>query len=157
MADPLLFLDVDGPLNAYAASAESRRSWLVVEDLFSIDPDHGPALLALPCQLVWATAWEHQANAEIAPVLGLPELPVVEWPPVDPPVPFGVHWKTQTLIEWADGLPFAWVDDEITDADREWVASEHPGEALLLEIDPAYGLLPGDFTRLADWFGEVAG
>ena len=33
----------------------------------------------------------------------------------------GLHYKTRALIEWAAERPFAWVDDEITDVDREWV------------------------------------
>src|SRR5690606_11504804 len=81
---PLLFLDVDGPLIPYAVG-EGRpspgyaplrlggaRRWL--------NPRHGAALLALPYRPVWATTWEHDANEVLAPLLGLPELPVVEWP-----------------------------------------------------------------------------
>ncbi|MGW4520279.1 hypothetical protein [Amycolatopsis sp. NPDC004378] len=37
---------------------------------------------------------------------------------VDP----GPHWKTRPIVEHAAGRPFAWVDDETTDADRSWVA-----------------------------------
>ena len=36
----------------------------------------------------------------------------------------GVYWKTPEIMAWADGRPFAWIDDEITDADREWVRHE---------------------------------
>jgi hypothetical protein len=77
----------------------------------------------MPCDLVWATTWEDQANAEIAPRIGLPRLPVVNWPePSDEDERedqwFGLCWKTRTLVAWANQRPFAWVDDEITDADR---------------------------------------
>ena len=30
--------------------------------LARVNPEHGPQLAALPCQLVWATAWEQEAN-----------------------------------------------------------------------------------------------
>ncbi|MEU9895121.1 hypothetical protein ACIBCS_03055 [Streptomyces phaeochromogenes] len=32
-------------------------------------------LMALPCELVWATTWMAEANETVAPRLGLPELP----------------------------------------------------------------------------------
>jgi hypothetical protein len=34
-------------------------------------------------------------------------------------------------VAWADGRPFVWVDDEITDADRNWASTHHPAPALL--------------------------
>ncbi len=48
--------------------------------LAKIDLGHGPRLLALPCVLMWATAWMESANEVIAPLLGLPELPVADLP-----------------------------------------------------------------------------
>ena len=36
--------------------------------------------LHCPANSIWATTWEHEANTEIAPRLGLPQLPVVHWP-----------------------------------------------------------------------------
>jgi hypothetical protein len=88
----------------------------------------GHRLAALSCELVWATTWEDEANAEIAPRIGLPRLPVVSWPESTLQHEredqwFGLCWKTRTLVNWAGGRPFAWVDDEITDADREWVSA----------------------------------
>ena len=81
---------------------------------------------------MWATAWEHEANEVVAPWLGLPELPVVEFPPAEEDdLRVGLHFKTRALVGWAAGRPFAWVDDEITGTDREWVRARHPGSALL--------------------------
>ncbi|MFD7621143.1 hypothetical protein [Streptomyces sp. NPDC059802] len=54
-------------------------------------------------------------------------------------------------MEYAAGRPFAWVDDEITGQDREWVLGQGAGEALLRWIDPWIGLLPSDFAALAAW------
>jgi hypothetical protein len=50
-----------------------------------LDPADGRRLLALGCQLVWATTWMADANDLVAPRLGLPELPVVEFPEDDEP------------------------------------------------------------------------
>ncbi len=57
-------------------------------------PHHGPQLLSLPFDLVWATTWEEEANTFIAPVLGLPELPYLTWPSPRPEPEDGVFWKT---------------------------------------------------------------
>ncbi|GGX27410.1 hypothetical protein GCM10010341_56190 [Streptomyces noursei] len=41
--------------------------------------------------------------------------------------------------------------DEITDADRAWVAEHHRGSALLRRIDPRVGLTAEDFAVLGAW------
>ncbi|GAB3399455.1 hypothetical protein [Flindersiella endophytica] len=64
----------------------------------------------------------------------------------------GLHWKTRTLLEWAAGRPYAWIDDEITEADRAWVAARRGGQALLHRVDPRTGLDDADFAVLGEWF-----
>jgi hypothetical protein len=54
-------------------------------------------------------------------------------------------------VDWADGRPFAWVDDEITDADRDWVSAHHPGPALLHHVTSARGLNDDDLAVLDRW------
>ncbi|MCX4664448.1 hypothetical protein [Streptomyces uncialis] len=120
-----------------------------------LNPEHGPALAALPFDLVWATTWEEEANDFIAPVLGLPPLPFVPWSSPRPEPADGVFWKTPEIAAWADGRAFAWVDDEITDADRTWVAAHHHGPALLRRIDPRSGLTADDFAALSDWATDL--
>jgi hypothetical protein len=83
-------------------------------------------------------------------------LPVVEWPAsCADEVPRGVYWKTRPLVEWADGWPFIWVDDEISAMDRLWVDASNPEPSLLHRIDPAKGLVDVDFSALADWLRSV--
>jgi hypothetical protein len=99
-----------------------------------------------------------QANEAIAPVLGLPPLPVLDsFEATVEDDYFGLHWKTRAVVEWAAGRPFAWLDDEITDADREWIADRHPGRALLLRIDPRQGLTSSDLDKLEAWLGDDGG
>lgn len=94
------------------------------------------------------------------PRIGLPQLEVVDWPEPsaidDQDERNGLHWKTRALVEWAAGRPFAWVDDEITDTDRAWVAARHQGQALLHRVDPRHGLTDGDFTALDSWLRLLA-
>ncbi|MBB4931258.1 hypothetical protein F4561_002078 [Lipingzhangella halophila] len=157
-ARPLLFLDVDGPLNPYAGPRRAlyragyRRHRLEFDVM--LRRSHGAALLALPFELVWATTWEYDANISIAPRIGLPELPFVEWPETTPEYG-GVYFKTACLVDYAAGRPFAWVDDEIADADREFVAEHHRGPALLHHVDPAVGMSEEDFAALTVWGSRV--
>ncbi len=102
--------------------------------------------------MVWASTWMADANEEVAPRIGLPELPVVDWPEGYEEQPTrGLHWKTEALVAWAGGRPFVWVDDEISDADRAWVAANHPGDALLHRVDPRVGLSDRDFAAIERW------
>ena len=160
---PLLFLDVDGPLIPFGLPPEEFPVYPGLTDdddshpgLARINPDHGRRLAALSCELVWATAWEHEANEWVAPRIGLPRLAVVAWPSLptadeERDERLGLHWKTRALVEWAAGRPFAWVDDEVTAVDRAWVRAHHPGPALLHRVDPRRGLAEDDFEVLGEW------
>ncbi|GGT39103.1 HAD domain-containing protein [Streptomyces chromofuscus] len=154
----LLFLDIDGTLlpfgsaNPYPVYETPSGRGAAHPLLNRVDPALGPRLLALGCELVWATSWQDEANEVMAPWLGLPPLPVVDWP--EGVEPFGpLHWKTRPLVAWAAGRPFVWVDDEITAADRDWVAAHHPGRALPHRVDHRVGLTDADFAVLAGWVG----
>ncbi|AWZ05054.1 MULTISPECIES: HAD domain-containing protein [unclassified Streptomyces] len=155
---PLLFLDVDGPLIPFGGPPKRYPTYAVDGEplgagvnplLTRMDPGHGPRLAALPCEVVWATTWMDDANERVAPRLGLPQLPVMVWPEPsaldDQDEASGLHWKTRALVDRAAGRAFAWVDDEITDTDRTWVA------ALLHRVDPRRGLTEGDFAALDSW------
>lgn len=165
---PLLFLDVDGTLlpaggvQKPTTLEEWNAKWQNSSNpyLARLTPEHGPRLLALSCDLMWATAWMEDANEVIAPLLGLPELPVVdlgELPEIDDPV-FSeddwtavLHWKTRALVEIAAGRPFVWIDDEITDVDRSWVAANHPARTLLHRVASDSGLTEADLVVVEKW------
>ena len=172
---PLLLLDVDGPLNPFATrfrrlplgytthllkppSLVARYAPAPAEAVpplrVKLRASDGARLRALPYELVWATAWGDEANDFIGPLLGLPRLPVVEWPHDVGPEVDGLLWKTRRLVAWADGRPFAWVDDAITDRERRFVAAHHGGPALLRRVSPRRGLRRADFTALARWAEE---
>ncbi|MFJ6723779.1 hypothetical protein ACIQPQ_02575 [Streptomyces sp. NPDC091281] len=176
MSRPLLFLDVDGPLNPYAAKPERRPAGYTTlrvprddeaaegRTLSSrrrplrvwLNPEHGRELSALGYELCWASTWMASANQWIAPVLGLPELPFVDFGDVlFQERPDGVHWKTAVLVDHADGRPFAWVDDEQSALDQEYVTAHHRGRGLLHHVDPRIGLRDNDFRALADFAASL--
>lgn len=155
----LLFLDVDGTLLPFGAAG----SYPTYDARFAVPPqalDHpllsrvdpalGARLTALRCELVWATTWMEDANVCLAAWLGLPPLPLVDWPDEDDP-PAPLHWKTRPLVDWADGRSFVWVDDEMTGTDRRWVAAHHPAPALLHRVDHRCGLTERDFATMEEW------
>ncbi|GHI84455.1 HAD domain-containing protein [Streptomyces xanthophaeus] len=165
---PLLLIDVDGPLNPYAAKPQRRPAgytthrmrptgWREAESAKPLrvwlDHSHGAELLALAdaYELVWATTWKDEANDWIGPHLGLPRLPFIDWPSMHGRAPHGTFWKTQYVLEYAGTRPFAWIDDDITDADRAYVDQRHPAHALLRHVDERIGLTRADFDALADW------
>ena len=112
-ARPLLLLDVDGVLLVV------RSTW----DDDDAEPDYEPTLhpeapawiaeLAEAFELVWATTWEDMANRVIAPALGLPHLPAIEFD-MDRRVPTP---KLPSVIAWVGDRPCAWIDDDLHDDD----------------------------------------
>ena len=178
---PLLLLDIDGPLNPWEANPNRRPEGYTTHRLDPVDqhgekwtswnrkpirvwlkPAHGPQLLALASRfdLTWASTWGPEADRLIGPAIGLPELSYVNfWAenknPEKPERVNGVYWKTPLLLTYAAGRPFVWVDDEISDADREYVAQRHIGPALLYHVSPRLGLLEPDFEALANWASKL--
>ncbi|MEV8518155.1 HAD domain-containing protein [Dactylosporangium sp. NPDC051484] len=162
---PLIFIDVDGvliPLRERSVTTDHppiAAATHAYEDsgnplLHRLDPGDGRRLLALNGELVWATTWMAEANEVISPRLGLPVLPIVAWPDADDSPAHGLHWKTVSITRWAAGRPFVWLDDEITDTDQRWVATNHPRPALLHHVDPCLGLSDADFATVRQWLGQ---
>jgi hypothetical protein len=182
----LLLLDVDGPLNPYAAKATrrpagystyrltSRGRWLTGKEARRrkgmrvwLNPGHGSMLRELAeetgLMLAWATTWLQQANTYVAPVLALPDLPVVEFPESDlQPVAGGHHWRRDGNWKWpgvatfADGRPLAWLDDEHDDplygGARQAFERERAGSpTLLVHVDPGTGLQPEHVDMVRAW------
>ena len=144
---PLIVIDVDGPLNPWAAKPKpdnfrpfdikvgwwrKLRIWL--------DPEHGGQLRQLAeetgAELAWATSWMHRANTEIGPRLGLPELKVIEY--------HDEHgWKYPGVARYAYERPLVWFDDDFglhPGRNREFVHKRRHLTTALIDVDPGTGI-----------------
>jgi hypothetical protein len=163
VSQPLLLLDVDGPLNPFRATnpegytkhrlptaGQSFEVWL--------NHDHGAMLLDFAqrhgFELVWCTTWEHDANICIGPHIGLPELPVIE---------FGftaTEWKFNAVLEYAAGRQLAWLDDDflLFRAEREWFEQQRGDTPTLLHlVSPRVGITADDLTAVGAWAVDLKG
>jgi hypothetical protein len=155
---PLLYLDVDGVLNPSAPHPGTgfERHTVLGYQLWLAPSVHGEWLreLAEVYELHWATTWEEDANTHLAPLLGLPPLPVVRFAgyrpqPGDPRIRLmellsGAKWAP--LLRHAAGRPFAWVDDVMPF--RLVRNSLLRRDRLLLPIEPEQGLERHHVDRL---------
>ena len=102
------------------------------------------SLLGERFQLVWATGWEHEANRVLAPILGLPELPVIEFPRDED----GTFVKLVTVSKISSATSVVWLDDELTEEAKEW-ARNRVGATLLVDVDPSTGLTHEDLEKVS--------
>lgn len=167
---PLLLIDVDGVLNPYGSIIDPKGfkpHLLTPTDGTSsyrvlLNPQHGKWLLALAdtFDLVWATTWQHDANRMIGPIIGLPDLPVIELP----------HWSSQEASAWTTwkmagitnsplthGKPFAWIDDDIGFDAMDWRDTRiNDGIPTHFEwINPSVGLTEKNLNHVKEWANGI--
>ncbi len=104
---------------------------------------HEFAALAELFEIVWATTWEHKANEAIAPLLGLPPLPVVEFGQAR----MGDTWKLPAVAAFAGDRPRAWVDDELFADAHRW-ADRRDEPTLLIRPQSSVGITHAHFAEL---------
>ncbi|MEU8261747.1 HAD domain-containing protein [Micromonospora sp. NPDC048999] len=153
---PLLLLDVDGLLNPFAAdqcpSGYEEFDFFPGEEPVRLCRAHADWLQELGdwFEVVWATAWGAEANRLLAPVLQLPRLPVIAFPPV----PFDPREKVPAIARYVGSRPAAWIDDGLTPEARAW-AEAREVSTLLVDIDPAEGLSQAEVRRLLRWAEDL--
>lgn len=164
-AGPVLYLDVDGVLNALDARRSRWPDVVTVHETpvpggrayqLHLSAAMGAALAALEVEIRWATTWAHAAGPCISHHVGLPPDLAVSCTPDDP----ASHFKGEAIraeVE-AERRPFIWVDDEaISRTWKRWAAQVRDDGVpnLLVEPDTRRGLTPDDVERMATWVASL--
>ena len=117
-------------------------------------PNHGLWLMEMSerFDLVWGSAWGYLANQVMAPLLGIPDMPHVPFPPP----PFEPALKTEGVAAYVGDRPTAWLDDLMTPAACSWAAGR-TAPTLLVPVDPAVGLTKQQVDDLLIWADGLGG
>ncbi len=146
---PLLLLDVDGVLLVARAAWDHDEA---ADYEPTLHPEAGAWLAELTraFDLVWATTWEHLANRVIAPALGLPELPAIEFDMArHAPTP-----KLPSAIAWVGDRPCAWIDDDLKHDADTWAAGRTV-PTLLVHVETTVGMERRHVDRLLAWAKDL--
>lgn len=166
---PVWLLDIDGVINALARGPV-HGSWppdAWVQRVIRADmPGHGPMVLPIyaarpvldfigyvfgsgSAEVRWHSTWRTAAVTELAPVLGLPPIPISIAP----------EWTDHTLSGWwklpaarrvlASGRPLVWTDDDLSVYAGELGDLGARSDTLLIGPDPYTGLSGADLDRIA--------
>ncbi|MEI7744892.1 MAG: hypothetical protein WCK58_14235 [Chloroflexota bacterium] len=145
---PLLLVDVDGVLLVTRGRDDDGQ------------PAHAPFVvpeagrwlteLAAHFDLCWATSWEHVANEEIGPAIGIGPLPVIE---------FDMDYATSTpklrsAAAFVADRPCAWMDDDLGWDAIAW-AEGRAAPTLLVHIDGTEGLTRMDVDALLEFAASL--
>jgi hypothetical protein len=174
---PLLFLDVDGVLNAFdfdssLASFDDFEEHEVMLDEgngfrmnldLCLSQSMGERIGALSAEIVWATTWEHNADSIVAPLCGLPRSLRVLTRPRSTTRMDGA-WKFDEVrhVVTDDMRPFVWIDDDIDafrlgpQSARRWAAGL-PVQNLLISPDPRTGLTRGHLETIEEFLDQAIG
>jgi hypothetical protein len=154
---PVLYVDVDGVISLWGFDPNERPAgaFAVVDGIpHFLSSEAGSHLLDLrgTFDLVWCTGWEEKANDHLVPALGLPT--PLPWLGFDalrgPGHTTPGHWKLPAVQAHAGSRPVAWIDDALNEACFEW-ARGRSAPTLLVETDPATGLVGAHATHLREW------
>ena len=168
-ARPVWLLDIDGVVNALAPGplpgSWPAHEW-VQRVVHANVPGRGPMVLPIlaarpvltfvcdvvrsgSADVVWHSTWRTSAVTDLAPMLGLPPIPISvapEWTQQTA----GVWWKlpaAQRVV--AAGRPLVWTDDDIgVLADQVADLAEHP-DTLLIGPDPETGITADQLDAIA--------
>jgi hypothetical protein len=176
-ARPVWLLDIDGVVNALAPGPLPRAwpedEW-VQRVVHANVPGRGPMVLPIlaarpvltfvgdvvrsgSADVVWHSTWRASAVTDLAPMLGLPPIPISvapewmpEWTPKWTQRADGVWWKlpaAQRVV--AAGRPLVWTDDDLgVLADQVAALAEHP-DTLLIGPDPQTGITADQLETIA--------
>jgi hypothetical protein len=158
MSRPVLAVDIDGVISLFGFNEPPDKSEarfeLVDGMVHCISLVAGERLRRLGEQydLIWASGWEAKANDYLPNIIGVPELPFLEF---DGAARFGsAHWKLASLDEYGKGRPLAWIDDSFDESCYEW-ARGRDEPTLLVPTEPHLGLEEVQVEALTAWAGGL--
>ena len=131
---PVVFLDVDGVLNAVGAAipgpdmfTDFRRTHCMGFRIV-YSPEMGRRLAGLDADIVWLTTWREMANKWIAPLFGWPKRELLDGDEDAHDDSAMGWWKSGAVYGFVTEhqRPFVWLDDDLRFAERlgevEWLA-----------------------------------
>lgn len=161
---PVIGIDVDGVLNALGPLQDGWEEATRLGYPIRYSQWHGARLVDLAeehdADLVWCTTWEERANDLIAPLVGLPQLPVIPLAPGRAGMKFSEsrpvgHIKAVSIARWNQaGAPFLWLDDEPDAA--EWL-SPYSFPHQVIRVEPLAGLQPSHLELARSWLARLSG
>ena len=168
MTTNIVFVDVDGVLNtdhpnARVTEVRVNGSTYVVRYWPNVGANPVDLATACDAELMWATSWQDEANTHIAPLFGLPALPVVAMPPRPrfgrASVITNGDWKLRQITAALTDRPCArwvWFDDDApavtgvrTPAGR--VVVRRFGAGLAIRVPIRSGLTPAHLAAARHW------
>jgi hypothetical protein len=158
MERPVLAVDVDGVISLFGFDEPPDRevaSYQLIDGMvhcISLPAGERLKRLGEHYDLIWATGWEERANDSLAPLLGLPDLPVLNF---DGAARFGsAHWKLGPIDDYAGKRPLAWIDDSFDESCYEW-AQQRDAETLLVPTEAPFGLEEAQTEALMIWARQL--
>ncbi len=156
-----ILVDVDGVLNPLSTlgitAAFQKHRFHVQGGYYTVhlNPAHGKWLTDLAqdtdSQLVWCTFWEADAPRLIAPVLNLPEMPVIPMKRYKMSSSIGEDKGFSALSGVPENTKFAYFDDEL---DISYFFKENKPRSdngFHIYVDPDFGLQRSDIEQARNW------
>jgi HAD domain in Swiss Army Knife RNA repair proteins len=162
----IIAIDVDGVLNPDVNSRQRSRLWYHHgwrRKALRIGAGGGPVQLIVNpeagiwlqklardtgAELVWATRWNDLANEHVAPLIGLPKLPVIVTPPYPRP-------KAVAVTDYAAGRDLVWFDDEPREIEIAQRLREHNQLFHGILTDPKVGLTIEHIDEAREWLAGL--
>jgi hypothetical protein len=175
-----VLIDVDGVINALARANRPEWGWsadsYLVRKIMGFEIQWSTELIAQlallherdDVEIFWLTTWLDQAPAQLAPVLGLPEWPVIGHEPYrrDNPFSRGKPGLAQNVNDWwkldaaqehfnARQNRIVWIDDDLTSSTpaQQWIKKMNRTSEIVLGVSPdhRHGITRDLFEKIAEW------
>lgn len=171
---PIIFLDIDGVLNAFGAKARGddildefkiwgdEKLYDIEKFTLNMSKKRAEAILSLDADIVWCTTWQQNARF-VGDILGIEAdfLPLdqryIEFTLDEPGRFIMVKWKRAAVEKYLrnNPRPFIWMEDDpsVSGTDNHTPFDHlHPG--FIVNPHPAFGLTPEHIEDIRNWMKE---